>query len=168
MRVERVYGERFASVQPTPLLAALIEAARGELEKAAAPGTEVAAGRAWEFGPGTELVPSIIVARANGSAAAVPDLVVEFRTESTGRYVLGPKRLVYSRFRVPEFWYVDPLRRRVAVLRAAGGGQYGWPPEEWDEDAVLEPCSLPGVRVPVRALVGSSITPLDGDAWLER
>jgi hypothetical protein len=111
--------------------------------------------------------------RADGARpAGVPDLVVEFRTESTGRYVLGPKRMVYSRFRVPEFWYVDPLCRRVAVLRS-GGEEYGWPPEEHGRDAVLAPHRLPGVRVPVAALVGTRLATRapaareDAESWLE-
>jgi Uma2 family endonuclease len=173
---ERVIGERFTAVEPTPLLAALIEGARLELAAAVAavaPQAEVTSGRRWRFDTGTELTPSIVVSRPGGGEAPVPDLVVEFRTESTGRYVLGPKRMAYSRFRVPEFWYVDPLRRRVAVLRSLDGDEYGWPPEEHDADGVLESRHLPGLRVPVRALVGSAFAvtgrgpaPPDDD-WLE-
>jgi len=172
--IERVNGERFTAVEPTPLLAACIADAREALRAAvaeAAPGASVEAGGILAFGPGTELSPTLVVRADGGNLAGVPDLVVEFRTESTGRYVLGPKRMVYSRFRVPEFWYVDPLRRRVAVLRS-GGEEYAWPPEEQGVEAVLEPYRLPGVRVPVRALVSDRfagrivVDPADAD-WLE-
>jgi Uma2 family endonuclease len=179
VRVERINGERFTAVEPTPLLSALIAEAREALAAGVAPvlpGATVAAGRTWVFGPGTELVPSIVVAargEPSNGAPPVPDLVVEFRTESTGRYVLGPKRMVYSRFRVAEFWYVDPLRRRVAVLRSEGGEEYSWPPSEHGVDDVLRPSRLPGVSVPVRALVGEAFErdpraggPA-GEEWLE-
>jgi hypothetical protein len=172
--VERVNGERFTAVEPTPLLAACIADAREALRAAvgaAFAGGSVEAGGTLAFGPGTELSPSLVVRADGGNLAAVPDLIVEFRTESTGRYVLGPKRMVYSRFRVPEFWYVDPLRRRVAVLRSSGE-EYAWPPAEHGADAVLEPHRLPGVRIPVRALVSDRFArrapaePADVD-WLE-
>jgi hypothetical protein len=172
--VERVNGERFTAVEPTPLLAACIADAREALRAAvtaAFPGGSVEAGGTLAFGPGTELSPSLVVRADGGRLTGLPDLVVEFRTESTGRYVLGPKRMVYSRFRVPEFWYVDPLRRRVAVLRSSGE-EYAWPPAEQDVNAVLEPHRLPGVRVPVRALVSDRfagrviVDPADAD-WLE-
>lgn len=175
MAVERVNGERFTAVEPTPLLAACIADARTALAAAvaaAAPRASVQSGGTVAFGPGTELTPSLVVRADADDPAALPVLVVEFRTESTGRYVLGPKRMVYSRFRVPEFWYVDPLCRRVAVLRS-GGGEYGWPPEEHGRDAVLTPHRLPGVRVPVAALVGTKLATRapaasgDAESWLE-
>ena len=179
MGIEQVNGERFTAVEPTPLLAALIAEARDALAAAIAPvhpAATVTAGRSFQFAPGTELSPSIVVSArsedANGSAL-LPALVVEFRTESTGRYVLGPKRMVYSRFRVPEFWYVDPLLRRVAVLRSAGGDEYTWPPSEHEAGDVLEAHALPGVSVPVRALVGTAFERdprargTDTEEWLE-
>jgi Uma2 family endonuclease len=182
MGVELVNGERFTSVEPTPLLAGCIAAAGMALAAAVRerfPDAEVAERRNWKFDPRTELTPSIVVcasgpvgADGNGNGGpAVPDLVVEFRTESTGRYVLGPKRMVYSRFRVPEFWYVDAMRRRVAVLRSEGQ-DYEWPPAARVEGDVLEPRRLPGVRVPVTAVVGSAFVPCapadeDPTLWLE-
>jgi Uma2 family endonuclease len=79
--------------------------------------------------------------------------------------------MVYSRFRVPEFWYVDAMRRRVAVLRSEGQ-DYAWPPAAHVEGDVLEPRRLPGVRVPVTAIVGSAFVPCapadeDPALWLE-
>jgi Uma2 family endonuclease len=163
MSFETVNGERFTAVEPTPLLAACIDAAEQALTAAVAavsPPVTVIARKRWEFGPGTELSPSLVVVPAdqagNGHGPHVPLLVVEFRTESTGRYVLGPKRMVYSRFRVPEFWYADPLNRRVAVLRAREAGDYEWPPEERAAGEVLEPRPLPGVSIAVDDLLGPS------------
>jgi Uma2 family endonuclease len=109
----------------------------------------------------------------NGHGPNVPLLVVEFRTESTGRYVLGPKRMVYSRFRVPEFWYVDPMNRRVAILRAHEGGDYSWPPEERASGDTIEPLPFPGIEIAVDALLGPSFSDGSrarhsdgGESWL--
>jgi Uma2 family endonuclease len=66
--------------------------------------------------------------------------------------------MVYSRFRVPEFWYADPLNRRIAVLRAHDGGDYDWPPAEHVPGDVLEPAPLPGVSVRVDDLLGPSFS----------
>jgi Uma2 family endonuclease len=177
---EQVGGERFTSVEPTPLLAACIDAAHEALGAALAdvsPPVDLFVRKRWEFGPGTELSPSLMATRAshegNGHGPHVPQLVVEFRTESTGRYVLGPKRMVYSRFRVPEFWYVDPMNRRVAVLRAHEGGDYSWPPDEYGPGDVLGPGPFDGVKVAVDALLGPSFSDGSrarhsegGEAWL--
>jgi Uma2 family endonuclease len=176
---EQVGGERFTSAEPTPLLRACIDAARAALTSAlaeVAPSVVVIASGRWEFGPGTELSPSLLVTTrepdTNGDGPRVPLLVVEFRIESTGRYVLGPKRMVYSRHRVPEFWYADPVNRRVAVLRAPASGDYPWPPDERTPGEVLEPRPFPGVRLPVDVLLGpsfrdrSTVQSEGGEAWL--
>jgi Uma2 family endonuclease len=129
----------------------------------------------FEFEPRTRLVPSIVVShdRSRNGGAGVPDLVVELRTESTGRYILGPKRMVYSRFGVPEFWYVDPRHRKVAVLRSREGRDYDWPPLMPGEDESIELSRFPGVSVPVRDLLGPAfegggegLPVRDAEAWL--
>lgn len=174
MGIERVNGEPFTSVEPTPQLAACIAAAHEALVAVLGERGAVAAGRSWRFAQGTELTPSLLVtvgSTAEGGSA-VPALVVEFRTESTGRYVLGPKRMVYSRHRVPEFWYVDPLNRRVAVMRSHDGEEYRWPPEELGPDELLMPQPFPGVTLPARALMGPAFEGdlragrVEGEAWL--
>jgi Uma2 family endonuclease len=172
--IERIAGERFTSVEPTPLLAKRIGRTRDVLARALEGRAVVEVASGWEFGPDTELVPSIVVTSAGpqNGGPRLPDLVVEFRTESTGRYILGPKRVVYSRYRVPEFWYVDPRGRRVAVLRSEEGAEYGWPPRVYGEDDVIEVARFPGARVDARSLLGppppvaSSTQDADVEAWL--
>lgn len=139
---ETVEGERFATVEPTPRLARCIAAAAAALERGA-PGAAVVVGAELRLGPRTTLVPTISLFAGPGEREG-PSLVVEFRVESTSRYVLGPKRLGYSRHGAPEVWFVDPWRSRVAVLRAdgSGGPGYGWPPGE----------RRPGEPLPIEAL----------------
>ncbi|MFC8669303.1 Uma2 family endonuclease [Streptomyces sp. NPDC057199] len=173
MGIERVNGERFTTVELTPLLTALIEQAHQQLVEAVqatAPGLVVVANQLWHFDPGTEMQPSLLVSRYG--EATRPELVVEFRVESTARYIMGPKRMVYGRHRVPDFWYVDPLRRRVAVLRSQAGEDYRWPPAVYAAEDVLAPAGIPALRVPVSSLVGQLFdrhpqaeTPVDDD-WL--
>lgn len=174
MWTEQIAGERFTAVEPTPLLAACIAAAREALAAAVGESASVQVSSGWEFDSSTTLVPSIVVSGASSrnGGAHVPDLVVEFRTESTGRYILGPKRMAYSRFRVPEFWYVDPRGRRVAVLRSEAGGEYAWPPRLFGENDVLELSRFPGAAVRAGALLGPEFDavavarPHDDEAWL--
>lgn len=174
MGIERVNGERFTTVELTPLLAALIKQAHQQLATAVhatVPELVVVANQLWHFDPGTEMRPSLLVSRdAEGTR---PELVVEFRVESTARYIMGPKRMVYERHRIPEFWYVDPLRRRVAVLQSHAGADYRWPPAVYTADDVLVPAGIPALRVPVSSLVGQLFdchpraeTPVDDD-WLD-
>jgi Uma2 family endonuclease len=173
--IEEIAGERFTSVEPTPWLAECIEGARAALERALGERARVAVSSGFEFDPSTRLVPSILVSHdsSRNGGSGVPDLVVELRTESTGRYILGPKRMVYSRFGVPEFWYVDPRHRKVAVLRSHGGRDYDWPPLMPAEDESIELSHFPGVSVPVRELLGpasdgggESLPVRDAEAWL--
>jgi Uma2 family endonuclease len=46
-----------------------------------------------------------------------PDLVIEILSPATARQDRGIKRERYARFGVPEYWIVDPERRRVDVYR---------------------------------------------------
>lgn len=144
MIYESVDGERFATVAPTPRLEGCIAVAVETL-RSAAPGAKVEVGRSLDLGSGTMLIPTIAVyVGGRGDGGAPPDLVVELRVESTSRYVLGPKRLGYSRHGAPELWFVDPWRRRVAVLVAVGGGEIGyrWPPSERRLGERLESAAL--------------------------
>jgi Uma2 family endonuclease len=174
VHTEEIFGERFISVEPTPVLAGCIAAGRDALAVALGERARVHLSLEWEFDPSTRLVPSIVVSRSteDNGGPVVPDLVVEFRTESTGRYILGPKRMVYSRFRVPEFWYVDPRGRRLAVLRSRGGGEYDWPPLVVGDGDVLELSRFPGTMVQASALLDApgvsrvALASRDAEAWL--
>lgn len=167
---ERINGERFTVVEPTPLLGRCIEGARRALEAA---GVHVDVGEPLDFGAATELTPTLAVwAATDGPAVRPPDLVVELRTESTSRYVLGPKRMAYARNAVPELWFVDPWHGRVAVLVAGPDGDFPWPPGLYDKDAVLTPTRLPGARISMGALLAEwpadrGREPADDELWYE-
>jgi Uma2 family endonuclease len=45
-----------------------------------------------------------------------PDLVIEVLSESNFRHDLLVKRRLYARFRIPEYWLVDPQEQTVSVL----------------------------------------------------
>ncbi len=57
---------------------------------------------------------------------SAPDLVVEVSSPSTRRLELLPKRELYERFEVPEYWYVDLDADRIEAYRLAGS-RYGLP-----------------------------------------
>lgn len=50
-----------------------------------------------------------------------PDLVVEVLSPGSARRDLGPKRELYERSGVQEYWIVDPAAERIEVLSLAGG-----------------------------------------------
>ncbi|MDI9897380.1 Uma2 family endonuclease [Rhodococcus sp. IEGM 1381] len=143
---ELVFGEEFAVVQPTALLADCIDGAIGVLGAALVDkGVRVVDRPLCTLGKNTELRPTLVV---EDSISAKPNLVVEFRTESTSRYILGPKRLAYGRMGIPELWYVDPGYRRVLVMVLDGTSQrFEWPATVFQSDELLRP-------------VGVSLTPL--------
>ena len=62
----------------------------------------------------------------DGPARAAPDLVVEVLSASTAQLDRGRKMRTFARYAVPEYWIVDPLRRRIEVhvLDRDAGGAY--------------------------------------------
>jgi Uma2 family endonuclease len=60
----------------------------------------------------------------------VPDVVVEILSKSTSERDRYIKRRVYERFRVPEYWIVEPVHGSVHLLRHSG--------ERYAERAVLD------------------------------
>ena len=50
-------------------------------------------------------------------AEGAPDLVVEILSPKTAKLDLEPKRHVYSKTGVREYWIVDPIKKTVAVYR---------------------------------------------------
>ena len=52
-----------------------------------------------------------------------PDLVIEILSPTTRSLDRGPKRELYDRSGVGEYWMVDPERQAVEVLRRDPGGQ---------------------------------------------
>jgi Uma2 family endonuclease len=55
----------------------------------------------------------------------VPDLVVEVLSPSTARRDRGPKRDIYERNGVREYWLVDPRRREITILTLGVDGCFG-------------------------------------------
>lgn len=154
--VELIFGEQFVAVVPTPFLAEVIENAariiRGALEGAA-----VEVDHEVVFGPNTVLRPDVSV-WSSGEPEGRPDLVVEVRTESTDRYALGPKRLVYSRAGVLEYWFLDPLAHTVRRMQYDERlPDYAWPPEELRAGAVVAPASFPAAAVAVSDLLAPAL-----------
>lgn len=76
-----------------------------------------------------------------------PDLVVEILSPGTAGRDLGPKRDLYERHGVPEYWIVDPKARRIEVLVWTDGaylsaGLYSIGDE-------LRSALLPGLGIPI-------------------
>lgn len=76
------------------------------------------------FGEGDYLEPDIVVLlnehrhyRTRRAIEGPPDLVVEILSPSTARQDRGIKRERYAHYGVPEYWIIDPERRRVEVYR---------------------------------------------------
>ena len=132
--VEFIDGQRFAWVERTPRLQAMIGHAAASLESALESlGIDYRIDRseALAVNPRTALIPDLLIVVDNQ-----PRLVVEYRSESTDRYVLGPKkRLVYGRAPVPEFWFVDPhLGIVLQMVHKAPNIDYEWPPRSFTVD----------------------------------
>jgi Uma2 family endonuclease len=53
--------------------------------------------------------------------AGAPDLVVEVLSPSTARIDQGKKRGLYERYKVSEYWIVDPDKETIKVYRLANG-----------------------------------------------
>lgn len=53
-----------------------------------------------------------------------PSLVIEIASPSTAGDDQRRKRMLYARFDVPEYWFVDPTTRRVTVYSDPANGRY--------------------------------------------
>jgi Uma2 family endonuclease len=76
------------------------------------------------FGEGDYLEPDMVVLlnehrhyRTRRGIEGPPDLVIEILSPSTASQDRGIKRERYAHFGVPEYWIIDPERRRVEVYR---------------------------------------------------
>ena len=83
----------------------------------------------------------------------VPDLLVEILSPTTEMNDRRLKFSLYERFRVPEYWIVDPKLETVQVFRLADG-HYSAPLELCKTD-VLESPRLPGLAIPLSAVFSS-------------
>lgn len=76
------------------------------------------------FGEGDYLVPDFVFVRrqqlgtvTDRGVESAPDLVVEVLSKSTAARDRTVKRERYALYGVPEYWVIDPDRRRVEVYR---------------------------------------------------
>jgi len=128
-RLELVDGHLFVSALDTPYLERLTANAHALVSGTARPGRTVRANEAIVFDDRTLLVPDVSV--LHGGPGSDLELVLEIRSDSTERYALGPKRMVYSRNQVDEYWFLDPRAGSLRVFRRVPGQpDYRWPPEE--------------------------------------
>lgn len=104
-----------------------------------------------KFSPDNVLIPDLIFIAGDRPDAvgekailAAPDLVVEILSPGTRRRDLGVKRALYARFRVPEYWIVDPGARIVTGLTIAEGGYEQVPV---GEGGMIESRVLPGLKL---------------------
>ncbi len=147
-RLELVDGHLFVSALETPYLERFIANA-DRVVRAAARGLDVRTNQPIEFDERNLLIPDIAIL----SDGPLPRLVIEVRSDSTERYALGPKRMVYARAKITEYWFLDPRASSVAVLRfTAPEPDYVWPPRYFHPGDELPAGVLP--VIPVAQLFG--------------
>jgi Uma2 family endonuclease len=156
-RAELIGGQRFTRPARTPHLGALIDRAQAALEA----GMRLVAREGCVLRDADVLltvqaavIPDLALYR--GPTHAIPDVIVEYRAESTDRLFFGPKRLAYARARVPELWFVDASKSAVTVLRLGAGLDYPWPAETFDRAATIRSAAIRGLAISADALLGVS------------
>ena len=77
-----------------------------------------------------------------------PDLVIEILSPATAGRDRTYKRTLYARYRVGEYWLVDPMSRMVEVLILGERGFERAAEYRWDE--VLRSALLPGLEIDLR------------------
>lgn len=150
--VERIEGETFVAHPPTPLLERTLDRVRAALDAAARDGGVAATTALHDplVVAGRHLVvPDLVLRDAGGTVR----LVVELRSESTDRYALGVKRLVYQTAEIGEYWFLEPRARRLQALWPEEGGDYAWPPAVYPDDATVRLRALPQLTVAVADLL---------------
>lgn len=145
----------FVRLSPTPLIAKATDSAASAIQKALG-AVIVEISRPLRVSDGTQLVPDLSVRRHLGQD--VPELVMEMRSESTDRFALGPKRLVYARAGVPEYCFLDPQAGVIRVMRALRDQlDYGWPAITLRPGQTLEPTMFPGKHIQVADLLAPDL-----------
>jgi Uma2 family endonuclease len=157
MRAEMVGGQQFTRPERTPFLVALADRAQTALTAAVAavaPEARVLRDADVLLSAQAAAIPDLAVYR--GPTWDVPDLIVEYRAESTDRLFFGPKRLAYGRGRVPEVWFVDAGKATVSVLRLGSGLDYPWPAETYGAGQTLRSSAIAGLTLGTDALLPSA------------
>jgi Uma2 family endonuclease len=83
-----------------------------------------------------------------------PDLIVEILSPGTRRRDLGLKRALYRRFKVPEYWIVDPDEQSVTGLTLTDD-RYEVVPVS--EDGMIRSRVLPGLKLPIEQVFADVI-----------
>ena len=157
LRAELIGGQRFTRPERTPHLRALADRAQAALES----GMRLIARDGCVLRDADVLltlqavaIPDLALYR--GPTCDVPDLIVEYRAESTDRLFFGPKRLAYGRARVPEVWFVDASKALVTVLRLGSALDYPWPAQTFGVGDVLRSSAIRGLAIPADVLLRAS------------
>jgi Uma2 family endonuclease len=100
---------------------------------------------------------SVLKPRADDYRRATPRpaevlLIIEVANTSLA-YDRAVKRALYARHGIPEFWIVNLAASEVEVCRTPTGDHYA-SVSHVGREGVLEPELLPGVTIPVAALLG--------------
>lgn len=84
-----------------------------------------------QLGPRDVVQPDLVVVLkghfavfTEAAIAGIPDLAVEIVSPTTGRTDRVIKRDRYARFRVPEYWLIDPDARHITVYADPREGHY--------------------------------------------
>lgn len=153
-RYELLDGSPFVRTEPTPLLMRAIHQIAEALTAAirpAAPDLSVEIFRPLDLDARNHVVPAISLVRGG---AQFPETVIELRVESSDRFGLGPKRLLYGRAGIGEYCFADPQAGRMRVMQPAPARHdYAWPAHELYPGQQYEPLCCPGVTVPVDVLL---------------
>jgi Uma2 family endonuclease len=146
-------GQRFTRPERTPFLKGLIGSAQAALEAALRCVNihgSVLRDADVLLSSATVTIPDL--ALYSGPTANIPDVIVEYRAESTDRLFFGTKRLAYARARVPEVWFVDAGKCTVTVLRLGRNLDYPWPAETFGVEELVRSSAIDGLAVPASAL----------------
>jgi hypothetical protein len=151
-------GQRFTRPERTPFLKTLIDSAQTVLETALhrvnANGS-VLRDADLLLSSATVTIPDL--ALYAGPTANIPDVIVEYRAESTDRLFFGAKRLAYARAHVSEVWFVDPVKCAVTVLRLEHNLDYPWPAATFGLQDAIASSAIDGLVVPATALLCTKV-----------
>jgi Uma2 family endonuclease len=150
-RAELLAGQQFAWSERTPLQRGIIDRAEARLASAlhsAAPGARIQREPDLLLTAQAVVIPDLAV--FCGATWSGPDLVIEYRAESTDRLFYGPKRLAYARARVAEVWFVDATKETLTALRLTEALDYPWPATSYGRDDLVRSSAIPGLAITVR------------------
>lgn len=149
-RAELLAGQQFAWSERTPLQRAMIDRAESALAAvlhAADPDARVMREPDLLLTAQAVVIPDLAVFRR--ATWSGPDLVIEYRAESTDRLFYGPKRLAYARARVAEVWFVDATKETLTALRLTDALDYPWPAASFGRDDLVRSTAIPGLTLAV-------------------